>query len=452
MAQFNSANGAFQQHAKTLFESNMLASPDGAVVSNTNPLPVIGTTTNHNGKLVLTVDDDTVQHTSLNRRKVSTFELVDYATFTTSKDTDIFDEISSGTANSTHAPYFGMVKFEVGSAAGDQIIRQSKRVQRYLPGRQNEFGTTVILGAPTTGIRRRIGMFDESDGFYFEDSGDGTYRCVLRRNTAGGIVTESYARADWNVDKLDGTGRSGLTLDLSLIQHLSIEYEWYGAGQIEWNFVIDNNKHPIHRILHANREDHTWSSRASLPIRYELTNVTGATGTHTSYQGAHSLSAEGTSTLVGRQDSISNSITGRTLTLANVFYPVVAIRLASDKLNSVIIPDEYSGATLDNTSIFVRILEGVTITGGTWVAVGGDSPIEYNITATSFTGGTTLSTKYISSGNMGAVSTFPERSITQLQRSTTTTLGDTSSIFLIAIAATGAQKSAWASLGWIEVR
>ena len=53
---------------------------------------------------------------------------------------------------------------------------------------------------------------------------------------------------------------------------------------------------------------------------------------------------------------------------------------------------------------------------------------------------------------MGNIYYFPENSITQLTRQTTTTLGDTSGTFLIAIAATGANKSGWGSLGWIEVR
>ena len=421
--------------------------------SNGNPVVrVSGTTTNPFGKQVLLVDDDTVQHTSLNRRKVSTFELTDFVTFTQSKDTDIFDELTSGTASATHDEYLGLVKLEVGSDTGDEVIRQSKRVQRYLPGRQGEFSTTIIFGTPTTGIRRRIGMFNELNGFFFEDSGDGTYRCVLRRNTAGGVVEESFARDEWNVDKLDGTGPSGIIADFESIQHLSTEYEWYGSGMIEWNFVIDNNKFPIHRILYANRENYTWASTAALPIRIECTNVTGAAGTHTFYQGAHSLSEEGTTTLLGRQESVSSAITGKTLTTANIFYPVVAIRLKSTALNSIIIPDEYAGCTLDNTNIFIQVVEGATVTGGTWVSYGAESPLEYNITATSFTGGNILSTTYVSSGNMGIQYEFPQRSITQIQRSTTTTLGDTSDIFLIAIAATGANKAGWASIGWIEVR
>jgi hypothetical protein len=130
----------------------------------------------------------------------------------------------------------------------------------------------------------------------------------------------------------------------------------------------------------------------------------------------------------------------------------VAIRLKSDKLNGVVVPDEYSAATLDNTNIFVRSIEGATVTGGTWVSFSDNSPVEYNITATGFSGGDILGTQFISSGNMGSVQAYPERSIEQLQRDTTTTLSDTPSTFLIAAAATVANKKGFASLGWVEVR
>jgi len=264
------------------------------------------------GAPVLRIDDTTKQHTAKNRVKVSTNEITDFATYTNSKDTDIWDELTSGTGSATHDPYMGMVKLEVGSSAGDEVLRQTNRVQRYIPGRQGEVSMTVIFGTPTTGIRRRFGLFDELNGFFFEDSGDGTYRCVLRRNSALGVVDEkSFTRDEWNVDPLDGTGPSGITADPTAIQHMSIEYEWYGAGMIEWNFVINNNKYPIHRIFHANYHDHTWAAKAALPIRIELTNVAGTAGTHTFYQGSHSFSVEGTTELLGRQKSISSAIAGK---------------------------------------------------------------------------------------------------------------------------------------------
>lgn len=442
MAQFNKATQEYLPSAETLHEVNMLTHSDGEFV----------TTVNQWGKRVVTVDDDTVQHTSKNRRKVSTFEITDFGTFKTSKDTSIWDEKITGTASTALEPYLGMVRLEVGSDAGDEVIRQTKRVQRYIPGRQNEVSMAVIFGTPTSGVRRRFGLFDNNDGAYFEDGGDGTYYVVCRRNTASGVVEERIARDDWNVDKLDGTGPTGIVADPEAIQHMVIEYEWYGAGQVEFNFIIGNNKIPVHSFSHANIIDTTWSSTASLPVRIELTNVTGSPGTHTFYQGSHSFATEGTTSLLGRQSNISNDITGKTLTQANTFYPMVAIRLKSTALNSVIIPDMFTGATLDNTDIFIRVIEGSSVTGGTWVSYGDESPVEYNVTATSYTGGDVVDTVFVNAGNMGNQFSFPRETITQLQRSTTTDVGDTSSIFLIAIAATGSNKDGWGSLGWIEVR
>ena len=406
------------------------------------------------GRPVLRIDDTTKQHTSKNRVKVSTYEVTDFATFTTGKDLDIWDEIVVGDdSSSEHDEYLGMVKMTVGPNVGDKVYRQTKRVQRYIPGRQGEVSMTMIFGTPTTGIRRRFGLFDDLNGFFFEDSGDGTYRCTTRRNSALGVVDEqSFARDDWNVDKLDGTGPSGITADPNNIQHMSIEYEWYGSGMIEWNFIIDNNKYPIHRIYHANRVPNTWAAKAALPVRIELENTGGTAGTHTFYQGSHSFSTEGMTELLGRQNSISTPITGKGTGSANTFTPMVAIRLKSTALDSVVLPDDFSAATLDNTNIFVRAIELPTVTGGTWVSFGDDSAVEYNITATGYSGGNVLSTTFVNATNQGTIFTFPERSLTQLIRNTTTTLGDTSGIFLLAIASVGANKDAFASLGWIEVR
>jgi hypothetical protein len=344
-----------------------------------------------------------------------------------------------------------MVKLEVGSNAGDSIIRETNRVQGYIPGRQSEVSMSKILGAGVAGVRKRFGVFNNNSGAYFEQNGD-EYYCVLRRNTAGGVVEERVGREDWNGDKLDGTGPSGILADPSKIQLLVIEYEWYGAGEVQFKYVINNNSYAVHTIYTANRFDYSWSSTGSLPVRIELTNVDGVPGPHVYYQGSHSFLTEGSTSILGRQTSVSTAITGNSFTNANTFYPLVAIRLKSDHLNSVVIPDEYAGATLDNTGLFVKVLYDVALTGGTWISQDSDSPVEYNITATSFTGGEVISTNFISANNMGVLNSFAERSITQLKRNTTTTLNDTASIFLVAGATIGSNKDGWGSIGWIEVR
>ena len=404
------------------------------------------------GQPVLRIDDTTKQHTSKNRVKVSGHDITDFSTYTFSKNVLNWDEQITGTGSVVHAPEYGMVKFSVGSNAGDEVIRQTKRVQRYIPGRSAEVAMSVIFGTPTTGIRKRIGLFDNTDGVYFEDGGDGTYYVATRRKVGASFVDTRVAREDWNYDKLDGTGPSGIVADPTALQHIIIEYEWYGAGQVEFKYIIDNNSFPVHRFNHANHQAYPWASTASLPVRCELTNVAGTAGTHEFYQGSHSFATEGNTELLGRQNSISSAITGKTLTAANTFYPVVALRLKTTALNSVVLPDSFSGATLDNTNVFVRLVEGANVTGGTWVSYSDDSPVEYNITATGYTNGIPVETVYVSATNQGNIFHLNPRAITQIDRKTTTTLGDTSDTLIVAMASVNANKAAFASLGWIEVR
>ena len=82
-------------------------------------------------------------------------------------------------------------------------------------------------------------MFDEENGMFFEDDGE-NYYVVLRKN---GVETVRVARENWNGDKLNGVGRSGILFDSTKQQLLGIEYEWYGTGMVRFGYVIDNELH-----------------------------------------------------------------------------------------------------------------------------------------------------------------------------------------------------------------
>lgn len=417
---------------------------------NTNDL-TMAMTYDPYGYPVLRIDDTTKQHTSKNRVKVSHFEIIGFNSYQYTLDTDIWDQAITGTASSVIDTYKGMAELTVGSTAGDQVIRQTRRVLRYIPGRQSEVSMSVIFGTPETGIRRRFGLFDATNGAYFEDGGDGTYYVVCRRNSASGVVEERVARADWNVDKLDGTGPSGITADPEAIQLMVIEYEWYGAGQVEFKFIINNNAYPIHQFNHANRTTEPWSSPPFLPVRAELTNVSGTAGTHKFYTGSYSTLSEGDVGPLGVESNAATPITGKSTTnSANVFVPMVSIRLKSTRLAGVVIPIDFQAATLDNTSIFYRLVLNPVLTDPVWVSAGDESFVEYDVSATAQSNGRTLKTGFLSTGNQGDIIRLNDpRVLQQLGRNT---MGTVSDILTVEIACTQANKSGFASINWIEVR
>lgn len=421
------------------------------IVNDANkPLPVIGTTINPWGNPVLQVDDDTVQHTSKNRRKISSYEIIQFNTFQHGDDSEIWDSQITGTASAAHDPYLGMIKMSVGSTAGDSVIRQTRRVIPYTPGRANEVSMAVRFTTPTGGVRRRFGAFDENNGAFFEDGGDGTYYVVCRRNTASGPVDERIARENWNVDKLDGNGPSGITADPTKIQLMVIEYEWYGAGHVEFKFIIGNNAIAVHEFNHANVVEHTWSSTPFLPVRAELANVTGTAGTHDFYVGSTSVLAEGTRGPRGIEFNANSPITGKTTpNTANTFIPVVSIRIQSDKLDACVIPLDFQAATLDNTGLFYRIALNPVLENADWNPVGKGSYCEYDFAATGQTNGKVLKSGYISPNSQGNVIKFSEEVLNQLGR---TDMGTVSDILTIEIATVNGNKDVFANLNWIEVR
>ena len=413
-----------------------------------NPLKVIGTEVNPFGKLVLSVDDDTVQHTSTNRRKVSNYEITEFNTFQYTKDPLIWDEEVTGTASSTLDTYEATLVMSVGTTTGDRIERQTKRVLPYIPGRENEVIMHFKLNAQQTGIVKRLGILDETSGIYLEDDGT-TYNVVLRKTTAGGVSETRIARANWNGDKLDGTGSSGITLDFTKFQTLVIEYNWF-TGHAELKFIIGNYTHPIHQFEFNNSQDTVITNTPFLPIKWDIHNTTGAAGTHTMEISSYATLSEAGQVPLGVKNTVTTPITGITCTAAETFYPILSIRLRTDRIKGIVLPQNFQVAALDNSPLFYKVLLNPVLTGATTWNTYADTHIEYNTNATAVTEGDfVIDAGYIDPNGQGAKLPLDTTSALQLGRES---MGTTSEIITIAAATGSANKDVYASFGWIEVR
>lgn len=388
------------------------------------------------------------QFSNNNRLKISAFQTVFFNTFQYGKETDVWDERIVGVGTATHSELISNIVMQVGSTAGSKVIRQTKQVMRYIPGRAATLTFAIRLEAPQVGIRRRFGLFDEYNGAYFEDDG-GTYSYVIR-SRASGITTETrVTRENWNGEKFDGNGYTGVIADVTKQQMISIKYEWYGAGLVQFSWLMKNETIISHSFDNSNTNPYVWCSTPFLPIRLEIENITGVAGTHYMYQGSNSLIQEGEPEKLGTLMSISNSITGTTMALANTFYPIVSIRLKSTQLSAVMLLRSLQAVSNDNTNVYWRLYENVTLTGGSWV----DHPdpnsfTQYNITATAFTGGTDILSGFSISGGASLIE-IDDKAALQLGRSG---IGTISGIYTLACASPNANKTALAVLNWIEQR
>jgi hypothetical protein len=388
------------------------------------------------------------QFSNNNRLKVAPFQTVFFNTFQYGKETDVWDERVVGVGTATHNPASSNIVMQVGSTAGSKVIRQTKQVMRYIPGRGATLAFAIRLDAPQVGIRRRFGLFDDNNGVYFEDDG-GTYSYVLRSSTSG-IVTETrVTRENWNGEKFDGNGYTGVVADPTKQQMISINYEWYGAGIVQFNWLMKNETIPSHTFDNSNTNDKVWCSTPFLPIRVDIENITGVAGTHYIYQGSNSLIQEGEPEKLGTLVSIANTIVGTTMADADTFYPIVSIRLKSTQLSAVMILRSLQAATNDNTNVYWKLIENATNTGGTWANhPDPNSFMQYNITESETTGGTTLLNGFVVGGGAALIN-IDDKAALQLGRSGIGTISDT---YTLACASPNANKKALAVLNWIEQR
>ncbi len=167
---------------------------------------------------------------------------------------------NSGSAQSTMA---------VTSTSGSRAIKQTKRIFVYQPGKSQQIICTGKFGTKVDGIKKSIGSFDDNDGYFFQTSGS-SFGIVLRK-TIGGVKTDTFiSQSTWNLDKMNGLGPSGNTLDINKAQIYTMDYEWLGVGRVRYGVVQKGILIYVHEINNYNSLDTVYLRNPNLPIRYEV--------------------------------------------------------------------------------------------------------------------------------------------------------------------------------------
>lgn len=325
------------------------------------------------------------------------------------QDNGLWSTYTSGTASATFNASQGLIDLTIGSTSGDEIIRETTKVFSYQPGKSLMTMNTFVMNNAKTNLRQRIGYYGDENGIYIELYGNAL--SLVERSLVTGSVTETpVAQADWNGDKLDGTGLSGLTLDISQAQIFWMDIEWLGLGTVRAGFIINGQLIVCHSFHHANLMQSTYITTASLPLRYEIKNVgTPSPATSSTLkQVCSTVISEGGYQLNGSQQSISTPVASpTTLTTASTEYPIISLRLKTspDRLDAIVVltaasilPLSSSGSPNHNW----EIVAGGTTTGGSWVSAGTDSSVEYNITGTAFSGSTILASGFLGTSNQSS--------------------------------------------------
>jgi hypothetical protein len=370
------------------------------------------------------------------------------------KDNGLWNTSTASGGAAVFSPNEGLVNLNVNTTNGSEVLRETSKVFSYQPGKSLLVLNTFVMAPAQTNLRQRVGYFGTQNGIYIQLNNNTL--SFVERSLVTGVVTESVVnQSAWNADKMDGTGPSGVVLDITKAQILFMDIEWLGEGTVRLGFIIDGNFILCHRFNHANLITSTYITTASLPLRYEITN-TGVTAlASTLKQVCSSVISEGGYELRGAQQAIGTSITApRTFAVAGTYYPINALRLKSTALDAVVILTATSILGLGNGKNYAwRIVQSATVTGGSWVSAGADSSVEYNLTGTSAAGGRVLAQGYVNSSNQGSpsINILKEALFaSQLERNSFTST-PYELVIEVAIDATGGTLGIYVSMDWEEI-
>jgi hypothetical protein len=368
------------------------------------------------------------------------------------KDNNLWSTATTGTASAVFDANEGLIDLNVDNTVDSEVVRETTKAFSYQPGKSLLIMNTFVMQPAKTGLRQRIGYYGASNGIYLELANSVLY--IVKRSSVSGVLVDTrIAQSSWSNDNLDGTGPSGITLDISKAQIFWMDIEWLGVGSVRTGFVINGEFVLCHIFNHANLITSTYITTASLPLRYEIKNTAATSGTSTLKQICSTVISEGGYELRGLQQAIGIPITTpRTLTTAGTFYPIVSIRLKTTNFDAIIVMTALSIMGIGNGINYNwQIRASGTTTGGSWVSAGTDSSVEYNISGTSFSGGRILASGYLHSSNQSSPSIDILREALfkfQLERDSLTS---TPYELTLVVAARTANESIYGSMDWEEI-
>ena len=273
-----------------------------------------------------------------------------------------FDESTSGSGSVSYTANKSTVNLNVTEVSGDKVIRQTKRVMTYQPGKSLLNLDTFVMNTLTANLKQKVGMFDANNGIFFYADGT-TLKIVRRTYTSGSPADTEVLQSAWNGDKLDGTGASGYTLNPALASILFMDFEWLGMGAVRVGFVIDGKFIVAHTFKNANSLDTVYMQTANLPIRYEIeTGATLASGTYTLQQVCSTCMIEGGYPPADTRQMIGTSTlaTAVTLVTADTWYNMATIRIKSGRPYAVIIPSGLDVLNIANADFEFGLFRNAT--------------------------------------------------------------------------------------------
>ena len=263
------------------------------------------------------------------RLRTSTPSVLGFGSFEYGVNALTVETKTNGGGAITQLPDESSIKLQTGASTnGNYAFAQTKMHHRYIPGRSQLIRFSGSFGTPTANVRQRAGYFSDTSGLFIEYTGT-TLNFVRRSSTSGSPVDVPIARSAWS-DPMDGSGPSGINLDLTKTWLCWIDLEWLGVGRYRFGFASPSTGELVtcYAAAGTNVLAVPYMTTANLPVRFEIENTASAADITMKWI-CYSVDSEGGDEgQLPIQNSISSGLTATAL--ANGSYrPILAIRAAT---------------------------------------------------------------------------------------------------------------------------
>ncbi len=366
-----------------------------------------------------------------------------------------FDEVTATNGTVTHLPNESAASLAVSTDSGSKALMQTFEYFRYQPGKSQSVAMTFVADSQQANTLMEIGYGDDDNGFFLQIRDASTIQFVRRTKTSGSVVDNTVAQASWNKDVFDGTGPSGLTLDLTKGQILQIDFQWLSFGRIRMCFEIGGVIHQAHEFLVANILDVGATTTGSLPVRWLIENTAAASAIKTLTAICSTVYSEG-----GIDEELGHTFTGgngatKRTSIGTTGVPICSIRPATT-LNSIATRIKWALESIeifaDDSMFWELVYAPSSITGATF-AVGAvaHSATEVDIAGTAITGGVVIAGGYVAANNKGGIAGLQIRTKFPFALDSAGS-NQSRSLSIVVTTLGGTNKTAAGQFNWVEVR
>ena len=330
--------------------------------------------------------------------RVANATVLGYYDFATGPQESLFTTTLATGATSTWEAEKSSIVISVNSTIGSSVERATNRYHFYQPGTGMIVVQTRVLGdAGKAGNVREWGVGDAEEGLYWKL--DGTTLGITIRSSITGVSVDSFIpQSSWNNDRLDGTGASLYTIDITKRQFYWIDYVWQGTGAVRFGIMDSKGDRVVcHTFDNPNSGILPYMKSGSLPLSNRNYNTSATASTSDLRIIGESIYSESpTSYIYWRYSDIETAapVTVTTNTPVLSIRAKTAYQTKDNRVNSL--PQNLE-LFVTGGSVKISFLTDAVLTGGTWSG-SSDGPIDFDTGASALVSGDTFFSKYVPSG------------------------------------------------------